>query len=467
MYTNKMDGVVNPSRLAVFLLALFAAEPAFAHAADQGFVLLLPTAAYITGGTLTVAATILLLILIKPGQLEPALRPINLPMTPLAQNNIVWTQLGGAFCLGLLILIGLKGPTDPQANLMPLVLWTVWWMFLFVVQALVFDIWSWINPFPALHRFIAPDHVAPLTLPAAVSIWPALVVMGAFQGFLLADAAPNDPGRLALFALGYWVFTLAGMTVFGRKAWSSQVECFSVLFRLIGTIRPGRGNQIGLPGWQIFESKRFDLSHASFVLLLLVSGSFDGLYETFWWLGQIGVNPLEYPGRSALIWPTTLGLYGSYLALTVGFAASVFVGIALVRPQRAFTDVLVKFSMTLLPIAIGYHFAHYFVTFLVQIQVVMASLGDPFALGWNLFGFANRRVMVGFLTVPANIKAIWVLQGSIVVISHVLAVILSHRTAETLCTSRRDILMLQLGLSVLMIFYTIFGLWLLASPRGA
>jgi hypothetical protein len=34
-------------------------------------------------------------------------------------------------------------------------------------------------------------------------------------------------------------------------------------------------------------------------------------------------------------------------------------------------------------------------------------------------------------------------------------------------SSRRDVVMLQLGLSILMIFYTIFGLWLLASPRGA
>jgi hypothetical protein len=107
------------------------------------------------------------------------------------------------------------------------------------------------------------------------------------------------------------------------------------------------------------------------------------------------------------------------------------------------------------------------VTFLVQIQIVVAGLADPLAQGWNLFGLGSRRVLVGFLTVPENVKIIWFTQAGMVVMSHVLAVVLCHRTAEALVSSRRDVVMLQLGLSILMIFYTIFGLWLLASPRGA
>ncbi|MEM6310890.1 MAG: hypothetical protein AAF754_12665, partial [Pseudomonadota bacterium] len=207
--------------------------------------------------------------------------------------------------------------------------------------------------------------------------------------------------------------------------------------------------------------------HAAFVLIILAAGSFDGLYETFWWLAQIGVNPLEYPGRTALIWSTTVGLYGGILCLTGVFAAAIFLGTRLVRADVDFRTAFVRFSITLLPIAIGYHFAHYFVTFLVQIQVVLATLSDPLAQGWNLFGLGGRRVMVGFLTVPATVKLIWGTQAGIVVVSHVLAVILSHRTAETFTASRRDVFLLQSGLSILMIFYTIFGLWLLASARGA
>ena len=448
-------------------LVLLASGPVLAHAADQGFVLLLPTTAYITGGALSVAATICLLVLLKPGQLSGAMRPVSLPIREAGVDWYKRAQMASALCLACLILIGLRGPTDPQANLMPLVLWTVWWMFLFVVQAVIFDVWKWVNPWPALHRLIAPDHTARLHLPGWLSIWPAVALMLAFQGLVLADAAPNDPGRLATFALAYWVFTLLGMTLFGRDDWLKQVECFSVLFALIGTMRIASGDRIGAPGWQVFSGREFDLSHASFVLVILAAGSFDGLYETFWWLSQIGVNPLEYPGRSALVYATTVGLYGSILSLMLAFSCAVFLGTALVQDTVLFKTAFVRFSITLLPIAIGYHFSHYLVTFMVQIQVVIATLADPFASGWNLFGLGNRRVLVGFLTVPANVKVIWLTQAGVVVLSHVLAVVLSHRTAEGLCTSRRDILCIQLGLSVLMILYTIFGLWLLASPRGA
>ena len=458
---------VVKSFLAAFLFAILVTGPAFAHAADQGYVLLLPTTAYITGGTLTVAVTILLLVCLRPEQFEAVLRPVTLVSGQSKGEWHHWGQIASSLCLALLILIGMRGPTDPQANLMPLVLWTIWWMLLFMVQALILDVWRLVNPWPSLHRLLGPDYKATLTLPVQISIWPAVVLMAAFQGFVLADAAPNDPGRLARFALGYWVFTLVGMTLFGRVPWLRQVECFSVLFALIGTIRFARGTAFGLLGWQIFHKNRFDLSHAAFVLVILAAGSFDGLYETFWWLAKMGVNPLEYPGRTAMIWPTTLGLYGSILLLTCVFSLAVFLGTVLVRETVSFKAAFIHFSITLLPIAIGYHFAHYFVTFLVQIQVVIATLADPFALGWNLFGLDSRRVMVGFLTVPDNVRAIWLTQAGVVVLSHMLAVFLSHRTAEILCRSRRDILLLQLGLSVLMIFYTIFGLWLLASPRGA
>jgi len=466
MYTNEMISLVKMV-FGVLGVSLLGGSPAWAHAADQGFVLLLPTAAYITGGTLTVALTILLLVFVKPGAIDIAMQPITLPFKARKLPLRIWCQSAVALCLAVLILIGLRGPTDPQANLLPLVIWTVWWMLLFVVQALVFDIWSWVNPFPVLHRMLKPEDRGILELPSRLSVWPAVVIMVAFQGFVLADTAPNDPRRLANFVLGYWALTSAGMVLFGRQAWLKHVECFSVLFALIGSVRLLCKNRLGLPGWQHVEQKDYDLSHAAFVVVILAAGSFDGLYETFWWLAKIGVNPLEYPGRTALIVPTLIGLYGGIIALTIILAVVIFGGIKWIKEPVPFKTAFVRFAITLLPIAIGYHFAHYFVTFLIQIQVVVATLADPLAQGWNLFGLGSRRVLVGFLTVPENVKMIWFTQAGVVVLSHVLAVVLCHRTAETLVSSRRDVVMVQLGLSILMIFYTIFGLWLLASPRGA
>ncbi len=459
----------------VFIGFAALAGPAFGHAADQGFVLLLPTTAYISGGTIVVAATMLLLFLLKSDHLSRLFTPVD---TRIASGRFAPSALvhgGASACLSVLIIVGLMGPTDPQANLLPLVLWTVWWMALFVIQGFFFDIWKWVNPWIGLFQLVLPGHKAPLQLPKQLSIWPAVLIFCAFQGFVLADASPNDPDRLAGFALGYWAFTFAGMSLFGRDAWLRQVECFTVLFNLIGLMRAAGGSdtvKFGLPGWQIVQGAKCDLSHAMFVLIILGAGSFDGLHETFWWLGKLGINPLEYPGRTAMITKTSVGLFSAIIGLTVIFALAVGLGLAALRRADrqktvSFKEAFVRFSLTLLPIAIGYHFAHYFVTFLVQIQIVLASVADPLAKGWNLFGLDAVRVKVGFLTVPQTVKLIWLTQAGVVVISHVLAVFLSHRTAEMLCQDRKDVVKIQLGLSLLMVAYTIFGLWLLASPRGA
>jgi len=456
---------------AVLGAAILGAGPAFAHAADQGFVLLLPTTAYITAGTLAVVATMLLLAILKPGHLRSVFTPREVPFDASKVSPPKLVPFLASAALAVLIYIGLNGPNDPQANLLPLVLWTVWWMAAFVVQGVVCDIWRWINPWIGLHMLLVPSGQGYVTLSKRLSIWPAVFVFLAFQGFVLADVAPNDPGRLAYFALGYWLFTLAGMSVFGRDAWLAQVECFTVLFNLLGVLRVGRAHnrvQIGVPGWLAFAQDRFDLSHAMLVIAILAAGSFDGLHETFWWLAKIGVNPLEFPGRSALVWQTSLGLYGAVILLTVVFAGAVWIGWrAASQGQIAYRTAFIRFAITLLPIAIGYHFAHYFVTFLVQIQVVVATLADPLAAGWNLFGLGDTRVKVGFLTVPETVRIIWITQASAVVLSHVLSVLMSHHTAETMCDNRRDVVKMQIGLAVLMVAYTIFGLWLLASPRGA
>lgn len=451
-----------------------AASPAYAHAAEQGFVLLLPTDAYIMGGAIVVAATILLLFFLRQGWLEAAFRPFDTGISAAYFSPPHFVSLGGALVLGGLIAIGFFGPTDPQANLWPLALWTVWWIALFVVQGVIFDVWKWVNPWLGLHRLLFPDQRALIPLPSRVGVWPALSLFITFQGFVLADTAPNEPDRLAKLALGYWAFTFAGMTLFERKSWLEQVECFTVLFNLIGRLRIAGGVhtlKIGLPGWQIIHGSEFNLSQAAFTLVLLAAGSFDGLYETFWWLGKLGVNPLEYPGRSAMIWKTTLGYYGAISTLIAIFASAVWIGLALIRnqpehPMSPYHKAFTGFSTTLLPIAIGYHFAHYFTTFIIQIQVFVVNLADPLARGWNLFGLAETGVKHGFLAVPNTVKMIWLTQAGVVVLSHVLAVMLSHMSAFRLCRDWSNTLRVQIGLSILMIAYTIFGLWLLASPRG-
>ncbi|WP_432816626.1 hypothetical protein [Sulfitobacter sp. JB4-11] len=459
---------------AIAAMLMFCPGHALAHAAEQGFVLLLPTQAYAFGGTMTVAATIVLVTCLPVDILHRLFRPVaRMPRLPLrrAADGVSVLATCAFLCL---VWIGWAGPPDPQENLLPLTLWTVWWIALFMVQGLVMDIWRWVNPWRGLLTLIGRD--APLlSLPERWQAWPAVVIFILFQGFVLADIAPNDPPRLAGFALGYWVFTLFGMWLFGAERWGRQVECFTVLFSLIGSLRPVHlwpQSQAGAPGWFSIRSAPLDTSRAVFCLIILASGSFDGLHETFWWLAKLGINPLEFPGRSAVVWPSTLGLIAANLALIGVFALSLWVGLKALAVFGSTSEILFSqafntFAISILPIALGYHFSHYLVSFMVQIQYVLIALGDPFGRGMTLFGLSDLRVTTGFLNTADTVKVIWLTQAFAVVFSHVVSVLMAHQLASGFCRSNRDMLLLQVGLSVLMIFYTIFGLWLLAAPRGA
>jgi hypothetical protein len=453
---------------------LIGAGAAHAHAAEQGFVLLLPTTAYAFGGTMTVAASIVLVTCLPVDILDRLFRPFQrLPAVPM-ETAARWTSLAVTFVFLGLLWIGLFGPSDPQENLLPLTLWTIWWIGLFVIQGLVMDIWRWVNPWRGLMTVLAP-RTPPLKLSESWQAWPAVGVFLLFQCFVLADIAPSDPTRLALVAGGYWVFTALGMTLFGPDRWGRQVECFTVLFGLIGSLRPvhlWRETGIGAPGWRSIAAGPLDASRAVFCLIILASGSFDGLHETFWWLAKLGINPLEFPGRSAVVWPSTLGLLAANAALVAIFAFSIWIGLRALSvfgdtPPPDFASAFNTFAVSILPIALGYHIAHYLVSFMVQIQYVLIAVGDPLDRGASLFGLGSMRVSTGFLNTADTVRVIWLSQAFAVVFSHVMAVLMAHKLASRMGRPGREMLLLQVGLSILMIFYTIFGLWLLAAPRGA
>ncbi len=203
------------------------------------------------------------------------------------------------------------------------------------------------------------------------------------------------------------------------------------------------------------------------MLLLLGAGSFDGLNETFWWLAQIDVNPLEFPGRSAIIGETLAGLAALIMGLIIIFALVVWVGLELVGQTAHFAAAFAILALSLLPIAFGYHIAHYLTAFLVSSQYVAAALSDPWATGADLLGIQPFYVTTGFFNHLETVRVIWLTQAGAVVIGHVWSVMLAHRLALGLFPTGRQAAVATAPLSAFMIGYTFLGLWLLAAPRGA
>ena len=190
------------------------------------------------------------------------------------------------------------------------------------------------------------------------------------------------------------------------------------------------------------------------------------MHETFWWLALIGINPLEFPGRSAVVTSTSWGLLASNVLLIVIFAACVWIGRKSARVDMATGQLFARFALSILPIALGYHIAHYLTSFLVSGQYLMIVASDPMATGANLLGTSDWRVTTGFLADPDLVRVIYLTQAGVVVVSHVIGVLMAHRIASDFCQSRMQTLLLQWAIAVFMVFYTLFGLWLLASPRG-
>lgn len=238
-------------------------------------------------------------------------------------------------------------------------------------------------------------------------------------------------------------------------------------YAMIGFLGKHRARHaIGVNGWRILNQRRMSVCPAILVLLLLGSGSFDGLNETFWWLGLIGINPLEFPGRSAVIVPNFVGLLLANGVLIAAFGLTVWLGGKLARNSMPFGRAFCLFAPTVLPIALGYHFAHYLTSFMVQIQYVVAAATDPWATGADVFGLGEFYVTTGFFNTHDSVRILWLTQASVIVLGHILSILLAHAVAVRNFETSRAAMLSQIPVSIFMICYTFFGLWLLASPRG-
>lgn len=430
------------------------APPAHAHTAEQGFVLTLPTDLYVAGGTLTVALSFVLVACI-PVFGDWAGRTTRLGQPPRAIG--IAASLAALACFVLLVRAGVAGTQDPLANPLPLVVWTLGWVGFTALAMVVGGLWTLVNPW---HGVAALLPRAPLPYPRWLGAWPAVAGLAGLAWFELIHTTPANPTLLAWVVAGYGMATLAAVALFG-PAWLRHGETFGAYFRMVSWLAPvGRAADddgpfaLRWPGARLVGLEPQGPGVAAFVLLALATVSFDGLARTFAWLDLIGVNPLDFPGRSAVGGANTLGLFGLFALLAGAFAACARAGRALGGAATVGAD-----APALVPIALGYHVAHYLPAFLVDAQYAAHALGA--ALG---FGDGHGSVITSFLSDHAGVWLIWHVQVAIVVAAHVVAVAVGHARALHRAPSRRAAILGQLPLTALMIGYTLFGLWLLAAP---
>ena len=449
---------------------MISASPVLAHASEQGFVLLLPTDVYIVAGVASVALSVVLLTVLPDRVVTVVFRPIALIRHQKTGLRVLISCLSTVL-LAALIWVGFTGSHDPLANPLPVFFWTIWWIGFISVQGLLGDLWRWLNPWAGLVEVLRKAmNIHPfMRFPTALGHSVAILSFMLFMAFLLADPAPADPVRLARFVGGYWLFTFIALLAFGPR-WLRRAEGLTVILTIYSRMglfgRKGNRIAIGLPGWQVLKQRTPTIGIAVLILLMLGSGSFDGLNETFWWLGLMGINPLEFPGRSAVIYQNLIGLVLANLWLISAYALATWLGLALIKSTMSLSRAFCLFAPSILPIALGYHIAHYLPSFLVDSQYALAVATDPTDTGADILGLGTFYVTTGFFNAQDSVRLIWLAQAAAVVVGHILAVMLAHATALRHFGSTRHAVLCQVPLVLFMVLYTLFGLWLLASPRG-
>jgi hypothetical protein len=473
-----------PGLAAAAAVTLLSA-PANAHGFGQRYDLPIPLSFYLVGAAAVVVATFVIVALfVREVPRSHAAPRVDLLATSAGRliagaPTTFALQFLALAAFIITIVAGFRGDQNPYKNLAPTMVWIIGWVGLAYVSAFVGNVWAVINPwrtiFEALETLAGPvTRGRGLSLrlrypAAALGVWPAFALLLAFSWIELVYPNPAVPRFIAWLAVGYSILTFSGMLLFGRERWLAHGEVFTLVFGTFARFAPFEvrtGPQHGLSlrpfGAGLIEGGPASTSMMAFVLLLLSTVLYDGALGTPEWstLENAIASHLSAFGDFKLMAIRTAGLvifwllfFGAYVAVSAGMSALTAGNLSPLAVARSF-------AFTLVPIAIGYHIAHYLTFLLIQGQYIIPLASDPFGFGWNLFGTAGYRVDIAIV----GARFAWYAAVTAILLGHIAAVYLAHVKALQVLAVPSMTLRSQAPLTALMVLYTLVSLSILAEP---
>jgi hypothetical protein len=366
------------------------------------------------------------------------------------------------------LLAGLWGP-QTQANALLGVFYVLLWVGLVAASLLFGPVWRVISPVRTVYLLlqrITPQRLsAPrLSYPEGWGYRPAAVGLFAFVWMELASPNPAALPWVKSWLLIYAVVLLVGAWLCGQR-WFARVDPFGVYSMAVSRLSPFRRNPetgriaIGNP-FDHLPSLPIRPGVVAILAVLLGSTAFDSFSSSVTWRNfadplakAIHVVPVTV--SSSMLRTVGLLFFIAVVATTFSLAARASGGID--RKQRR--GLPGQMAHSLIPIVVGYIFAHYLSYLVERGQQAVFALADPLGRGWNLLGLAHLHVAYVLSLHPTVLAVIKV---SCVVTGHIVAVIAAHDKALRLLPAGHQ-LTGQLTMMLVMVSYTFTGLYLLFS----
>lgn len=392
----------------------------------------------------------------KKPRFDPARqgRPLPRWVTAAVDSSAVrWTVALLALLLAAWVAVAaIFGPQTGE-NALPGVFYVLLWVGLVAVSVVIGPVWRLLSPARTLYRLLPMSRrSAPLTYPERLGYWPAVLGLFAFVWLELASPNPGSLWAVKVWLLVYLIAVLAGAIAFGTT-WPARADPFEVYGIFVSRLAPLRRNDdgriaIGNP-FDHLPSLPVRAGTIGVVSVLLGSTAFDSFSALPGWRTFVDDTAGGSAALAVLLRTVGLLTFALIVAVTFWLAARATGGVD--RETRRRLPGLMAHS--LIPIVVGYIFAHYLTYLIERGQQTILRLADPFGTGWL------GDVEVSYL-LSMHPGVLATLKVAFVVLGHVAGVVAAHDRALRVLPKRHR-LTGQLAMMLVMTGYTFMGLWLL------
>lgn len=378
-----------------------------------------------------------------------------------------WTVAGVALAFAIwVVLAGVLGP-QTRANGLLGAFYVLLWVGMVAVSLAFGPVWRVISPVRTVYlllRRAVPERLSRprLCYPQSWGYRPAAVGLFAFVWLELASPDSASLPWVRGWLLIYASVLLVGSWLCGQR-WLARVDPFGVYSMAVSRLSPfwrSKANGQIVIGNPLDHLPSLPVRPGVVAMLAVLLGStaFDSYSSSPTWRDYADrFSRLAHDVPPTLVSSAlrTVGLlvFVSVVALTFSLAAQATGGVD--REQRRALPG--QLAHSLIPIVVGYIFAHYLSYLVERGQQAVIALADPFGRGWNLLGLAQLQVAYVLSEHPPVLAGIKV---ACVVTGHIVAVIAAHDRALRLLPPGHQ-LTGQLTMMLVMVGYTFTGLYLL------